>query len=91
VELASNWYRTRAHYSSALEPARHGDGREGEALCSRANMSVFVYDKAAHEAHERKYSLTPKPIESLPLCKKCERAAKTVTAAEGPERSDPLT
>jgi hypothetical protein len=91
MELASNWYRTRAHYSVDLQPARYGEGREGDALCSGLNMAVFVYDKAAHEDHERRFSLTPKPIEALPLCKKCERAAKKLTVAGGSDRSDPLT
>jgi hypothetical protein len=91
MELASNWYRTRAHYSVALQPARYGEGREGDALCSGLNMAVVVYDKAAHEDHERRFSLASKPIETLPLCKKCERAAKKLATAEGPERSDPLT
>lgn len=82
MELVSNYYRTRAHYPATFRKNLFA-GSEGTSLCSTEAMPVTIFDKAAHEAHEQQYHLTPKPIESLPLCKKCERIAKKRTAAEG--------
>lgn len=72
MQLGANWYRTRAHYSDALV-TRRSVGSEGPSLCSTENFPVTVFDAEAHAAIEETYGLTPKTIESLPLCKKCVR------------------
>jgi hypothetical protein len=85
LELASNYHQTRAHYSDNLstERAHYVGGRAGEALCSTLNNYLDVYDDAEHEGMAKSWNSAhrPKPVASLPLCKRCERKAAHMAAA----------
>lgn len=75
-EKAVNYYQTRVHYSNnlATRVRFHGPGRTGKALCSTQANPVEVYDATAKEHDARQYGAPVKDMDTLPLCKKCEKA-----------------
>lgn len=85
LELASNYHQTRAHYSDNLSPehARYVGGQTGEALCSGLNSYVGVYNDVEHQGMAESWNGAhkPKPVASLPLCKRCERKVAKLAVA----------
>lgn len=82
IEKAVNYYQTRVHYTTDLEPREvwHGPGRWGSSLCSTSAVNrVEVYDREARQHEADRYGAPVKAFEDLPLCKKCERKAAKIT------------
>lgn len=79
IELAANYYTTRAHYSDNLADRRFSAGRSGYSLCNTESNPVRVYDQTASTADQVRWGGSPKSvkkIEDLPVCKKCAKAAE---------------
>jgi hypothetical protein len=77
AEPATNWYRTRRHWSHDLGPwgLRNPSepGRRGHSLCSTESNPVDVWDQEAIYALDQEHGRSHKAIDDLPECKKCAR------------------
>lgn len=82
AEPATNWYRTRKHWSRDLVPDVQG-GRTGHGLCTTDSNPVQVWDQEAMSALDRQYFRNkPTVVADLPECKKCTRILARETRTE---------
>lgn len=84
LELAANYYETRAHWSADLAPEHVGlVGRRGTALCITGGSRVVVFDQQYMDRKHAVWETSPKDHSALPLCKHCERARAKLEASRG--------